>query len=245
MRPATTALTTIVGLVGLAVSSAHAHGIWFAQHGSQLALVYGVGADDLDFTKRIGTISGVVAYDVDYRQVKAQTRIAGPVVFVDADEQPTLVAAVMDNGIWSQMAGGEFEKKTLEEMPKAAISERAMKYGVTVQSALQGEIPPLQGQTVQVVPVGKLPETLGTPMTYRVLFQGKPVAGALVINDFVNDPDALPVKSGADGIVKLPVRNQGLNVVRATYYGPSDQPKKYTRIEHIATLAFTLQHAPD
>lgn len=238
-------LGSLLALLAIASSQAQAHGIWFAQHGGQLALIYGVGADDLDFTKRLQTISGVVAYDIDYRAVKAQTRVAGPVVFVDADEQPTLITAVMDNGIWSQRAGGEFEKKTLEEMPDAAVSERAMKYGVTVLAPLKDAIPVLKGQTVQIVPVGKIPEMLGVQMTYRILLNGKPIAGALVINDFVNDPDARQVTSDKDGIVKLPVRNQGLNVVRAVYYGPSDQPKKYTRIEHFATLSFTLQHAPD
>jgi hypothetical protein len=45
--------------LGLAISlgalapSADAHGIWFAQRARQLALVYGVGADDLDAVKRL------------------------------------------------------------------------------------------------------------------------------------------------------------------------------------------------
>jgi hypothetical protein len=34
-------------------SPADAHGIWFAQRARQLALVYGVGADDLDAVKRL------------------------------------------------------------------------------------------------------------------------------------------------------------------------------------------------
>ena len=31
----------------LAMSAAHAHGIWFAQRATQLALLYGIGGDDL------------------------------------------------------------------------------------------------------------------------------------------------------------------------------------------------------
>ena len=32
---------------------AQAHGIWFAQRAKQLALIYGVGADDLDMVRRL------------------------------------------------------------------------------------------------------------------------------------------------------------------------------------------------
>jgi nickel transport protein len=66
-----------------------------------------------------------------------------------------------------------------------------------------------------------------------------------VINDLVNDPDAKPQLSAADGTVTLPVRNQGLNVVLAVYEGPSDNPKLYGQVEHSATLAFTLPHLPE
>ena len=73
----------------------------------------------------------------------------------------------------------------------------------------------------------------------------QPVAGAKVINDMINDPDAKAVETGADGSVTLPVRNQGLNVIRAEYIGPSDQPTLYRQVEHTATLAFTLPHLPE
>lgn len=82
-------------------------------------------------------------------------------------------------------------------------------------------------------------------MKVRVLFQGKPVAGARVIADLVNDPDAERIITGADGIATIKVRNQGLNVVNAVYDGPSDEPAKASKMEHEATLTFVLQHAPE
>jgi hypothetical protein len=41
------------------------------------------------------------------------------------------------------------------------------------------------------------------------------------------------------------VRNQGLNVIGATYDGPADDPKRIDKIEHFATLSFVLQHLPE
>lgn len=225
--------------------AAEAHGIWFAQRAKQLALIYGVGSDDLDMVKRLPQVESVTAYDAEYLPIKATARIAGPIVLIDADAQPTLVAAVMPYGVWSRVGEAEFEKKTLEEMPNATISTKNIKYAVSIQGALSKPIPALAGHDLQIVPVGAIPATLGSPLTYQVLYKGKPLAGARLINDMVNDPDAKEVKTDADGKVTLAVRNQGLNVIRAVYDGPSDQPKLYKQMEHTATLAFTLAHAPE
>ncbi len=86
---------------------------------------------------------------------------------------------------------------------------------------------------------------MGKPLQLRVLFQGKPVAGARVISDWLNDPDGKPVKTAANGTVTINVRNQGLNVITAIVDGPSDEPAKADKVEHLATLSFVLPHAPE
>lgn len=231
--------------VALMAVSANAHGIWFAQRAKQIALIYGIGADDLEMTKRVPLVEKVEGYDADYNPIKASLRIAGPIVLVDADAQPAVVAAVMPYGIWSRVGNEEFEKKTLLEMPNATVSTKNIKYAVSIQGALAKPLPALPGQVLQVVPAAPIPALLGTPLKYIVLYNGKPIAGAKVINDMVNDPDAKEVETAADGSVTLPVRNQGLNVIRAVYVGPSDQPTLYRQVEHTATLSFTLPHVPE
>lgn len=229
----------------LPLTAADAHGIWFAQRAKQLAIIYGIGADDLDMVKRISKLESVSAYDADYNPINAQARIAGPVVLVDSDTQPTLVAAVLQNGIWSRIGDAEFEPKTLEEMPGATVSERTIKYAVTIQGPLSKPIPVLPTQKLQIIPQGPIPEKLGEPLTYKVYFDGKPIAGARMINDMVNDPDAKEQLTASDGAITMPVRNQGLNVIRAVYNGPTDDPKKYHHVEATATLSFTLVHVPE
>lgn len=237
----------IAGAAALAVlaASAEAHGIWFAQRAKQIALIYGIGADDLEMAKRLPQVESIAAYDADYRPIKATLRVSGPVVLTDTDAQPTIVAAVMPYGIWSRVGDGEFEKKTLAEMPNATVSTKNVKYALAIVGPLSKPIPALPGLALQIVPVGPIPDKLGMPLTYRVLHAGMPVAGARLINDMINDPDAAEVSTGADGTVTMPVRNQGLNVIRAVYVGPSDQPTLYKQVEHTATLAFTLPHKPE
>lgn len=239
-------LSAVALVAMLAASTAvQAHGIWFAQRAKQLALIYGVGADDLDMVRRLPQVESITAYDAEFKPIKAAARVAGAIVVIDADAQPTLVAAVMPYGVWSRVGAAEFERKTLAEMPNATVSTKNIKYAVTIQGPLSKPIPALDGHALQIVPAGAIPENLGSPLTYRVLYKGAPVAGALLINDHVNDPDAKQVVTGSDGMVTMPVRNQGLNVIRAVYVSETDNAALYKQIEHTATLAFTLAHLPE
>jgi nickel transport protein len=230
----------------LATSAAQAHGIWFAQRATQLALLYGIGSDDLDSVKRLPLVRSIAGYDAEWKPIPTTLRVAGPLLLVDSESQPTVVAAVLFNGIWSKTPEGEWLKKGRDEVPNATTSEKNFKYAVRIVGPLSTPIPPLPGQTLQIIPVdATLPVLMGKPLKLRVLFQGKPVAGARVMWDWLNDPDGKPVKTAADGTVTVKVRNQGLNVITAIFDGPSDEPTKADKMEHLATLSFVLPHAPE
>lgn len=234
-------------LLGVALASgAQAHGFWFAQRANQLAMVFGVGSEDLDVVKRLPKVSSFVAYDEDGKQVESKLAASGPLVVVNVDNQPAIVTAVMDYGMWSKTPDGKWHNKGYDEVPNAIISEKNYKYGVHLRRDLGKPVPLLPTQTLQVVPVkAQIPQKLGQPMQLKVYFQGKPVAGARVLADFVNDPDAKPFKTGKDGLVTLKVRNQGLNVIGVTYDGPPEDPAKTKKCEHFATLSFVLPHEPE
>ncbi len=245
MRSKLPTLVLAVAATVAAPFAANAHGIWFAQRAKQLALIYGIGADDLDMVKRLPQVESVTAYDADYKPIKVTPRVAGAIVLIDTDAQPTLVAAIMPYGIWSRVGDGEFEKKTLQEMPNATVSTKNIKYALSIQGPLSKPIPALPTLALQIVPDGPIPDKLGAPMRYKVLYNGKPQANVRMINDMVNDPDAQEVMTSANGTVTMPVRNQGINVIRAVFDGPSDQPKLYKQIEHTSTLSFVLPHRPE
>ncbi|MCP3731461.1 DUF4198 domain-containing protein [Sphingomonas sp. MG17] len=241
----TLAWSAVAATAILAPALAQAHGIWFAQRAKQIAIIYGVGADDLQTVKRLPGMENLQAWDAELNPVAAQLRTDGSLVVVDTDAPPTIVSVVLQNGTWSWLPDGEIVKKSKDEAPTATKTETTIKYAVTIQGPLTKPVPLIPAQALQIVPVGKIPEKLGEPLTYRVSWKGKPVAGAGVINDFVNDPDAVEVKTKADGTVTLPVRNQGLNVIRAVLVTPTDNPAKTDHYEHTASLAFTLTHKPE
>ena len=229
-----------------AASVAQAHGIWFAQRSNQLALIYGLGADDLDMIKRQPKVKSVTAYDDHGKEVSTQLTASGPLLVVDTGHQPAIVAGVLDNGLWSKTPDGEWYNKGKDEVPNATESMHTYKYAVRLLKPLHGPVPILPGQKLQIVPVGdQLPEHMGKPLTVRVLFNGKPISGAEVQPDLLNDPDSVPLKTAADGTVTIKVRNQGLNVVVARFDSPPAEPAKANNDEHEATLSFVLPHLPE
>jgi len=235
--------TVMAGLT--AATLAHAHGIWFAQRSNQLALIYGIGADDLDAVKRLPKVKSVTAYDDKGKEVATHIAPNGPLLVVNTDSKPAVVAAILDNGTWSKTPDGEWLNKGKDEVPNAQVSEHTFKYAVYLRR-LDVAPPVIAAHKLQIVPVAKqLPEQMGQPFTVRVLYDGKPVQGALVQPDLVTDPDSEPVKTGADGIATIKLRNQGLNVVAATLSTPPANPAKTNRDEHLATLSFVLPHQPE
>ncbi|MEP7221763.1 MAG: DUF4198 domain-containing protein [Novosphingobium sp.] len=223
-----------------------AHGIYFAQRARQLALIYGIGSEDLDMAKRVPLLNSVTGYDADWNPVPTRLRIAGPIPVVESDAPTTAVAATMDYGLWSRTADGEWHNKGRDEVPGAVFAERTFKYTVHLSQPMKHEVPLLAGHRLQIIPVGTdIPVEIGKTISVRVMFDGKPFAGAQVLPDFVNDVDMPPLMTGPDGVASFRLRNQGLNVIAATIVTKPDQPKKYDSIEYRATLSFVLPHAPE
>jgi len=230
----------------LASTAAEAHAIWFAQRARQLALVYGVGADDLDAVKRMPLINAVQGFDADGLPVSTALRAAGAIPVVDSKKPLAIVAAAMDYGVWSKDAAGEWHNKGRDVIKGASISEHNFKYAVHLAQIPTKPVPLIAGHKLQLVPATlAIPQKMGEPIRVRAFYDGKPLAGAEVKADYVNDPDQDAVKTDADGYASIPVRNQGLNVLMAIYVGPSDNPAKYERMEYSASLTFVLPHAPE
>jgi hypothetical protein len=246
MKLSRTITGVLVGAtIALAGVTAEAHGIWFAQRARQLALVYGIGADDLDMVKRLPLLNGVAGFDADWKPVPTRLKVAGAIPVVESDAPVAAVAAYMDYGIWAKGADGEFVNKGKDEVPGAKFAERTFKYAVHLAKPPKGEVPLIAGHKLQIVPVGAIPLEREQPFKFKVMFDGKPFAGAEIITDFVNDPDMPVLKTGPDGVATIRLRNQGLNVIAATIIGKSDQPAKYDYIEYRATLSFVLPHAEE
>lgn len=231
--------------LGFAAFPAQAHGIWFAQRSDDLALIYGEGGDDLNAAKRLPLVRQMTGYDASGKPLQTSLSAVGKLAVVDLGESPTVVAAVLENGIWTKSADGKWHKKPKGEVANAVRSSLNYKYAVHLLAPHKVPLAALPGHALQLLPQNDLPEMRGEPLRLKVLFQGKPLAGAPVVADFVNDPDAEPLRSGPDGIVEVAVRNQGLNVIAVHVETAPPDAQLTDEVEYIATLSFRLKHAPE
>lgn len=223
-----------------------AHGIWFAQRADDLALIYGEGGDDLDMVKRLPLIRRLDAYAADGSPVAISLKPTGKIPALDLTAAPAIVASVLDNGIWTRSTEGRWHKKPKGEVANAQHSSENFKYAVHWRLPLQHPMQAIPGHDLQLIPLSPaMPTHKGEHLALRVVFRGQACAGAKVIADFVNDPDAEPLTSDPDGLVIIPVRNQGLNVIAAEITAPPKDATLTDAAEHLATLSFRLAHAPE
>ncbi len=236
-------------------SAAGAHAVWFAERAvgtsaaghtqTGFAVIFGDGSEESDPLKRQKLITGVAGYDRDYRPLAAALHAAGPLLLFESGKPAIVETVAVDYGTWSKAPDGEWRNAGKDEVPNAKTSEHNYKYAVHVSGPLAKPLPLFPDQVIQIVPIGAIPQQMGKPLKVRVFFKGKPLAGALVQPDEPTDPDDAGQKTGRDGTTTIHVRNQGLNVVVATFDAPSDQPSKYNQMEYKATLSFVLPHAPE
>ena len=230
-------------LVFLAESAVHldAHGIWFAQRAGQLALIYGEGAEDGVTVSKLPGVRAVAAYDVSGAPLATKLIPSDHLLFVDLQQKPAVVTAVLDNGIWTVTPDGGEVNKPKNEVRGARSAGRYYKYAVHLLGTLTKPLVSLPDQTLQLTPVATvLPRRSGDPLTLRALFEGKPLANAEVTVDFVNDPEGTPMRTGADGTVTLKVRNQGMNVISIVHETPVSNSIAFDKVQHRATLSFVL-----
>ena len=227
-------------------TNAGAHGIWFAERSDQLALIFGVGADDVNMVERFHLVTDVRAYDVLQQPVETSLRAGEFLVVTDLSAHPAIVAAAFDNGIWSQKEDGSWLRGSRDEVPGTVLSASILKYTVHLRSPLAEPLGHLPGQDLQIVPDDAiLPDTAGSEIGLRVVHRGKPAIGAEVLGEYVTDPDATPLVADEDGVVKLRIRNQGLNVIKAYYEAAHDNPDVADKVQIVATLSFVLPHEPE
>jgi nickel transport protein len=129
------------------------------------------------------------------------------------DDGHALLAARYDNGFWIKTADGLYRNATRRLAPDAADSMWSVKFA----KAVTGPDAPWQkelGQLLEIVPLsdpGKVKP--GETLRLKVLFQGKPLAGAEVErgdgSTVVAEKDIPRFKTDADGIASVPLSKAG------------------------------------
>ncbi len=212
--------------------AARAHDLWLEPQGENLVLRYGHrGGDLLDLDgSRVRTLlcrkGGAGATDV---RGAART---GPRELRTAS-RCDVASAFLDGGFWSLTPDGE-KNLPRNQVPDAVRSWQSRQWAkwVDVRSASAGV--PL-GEEFEIVPVGDLSRIRpGDKATFRVLWQGRPVTGAVLAVDHrpLGETDAA-------GECRVKVRAADVESVTATLKRPLGTPEADTLVAE-ASLTFEV-----
>lgn len=242
-----TRLCSLLSLLGALVFSpdAGAHGIWFAQRGGELAMIYGDGGKDDPIVGKFDRVRHFTAYDAGGRPVPGSLIKTDHLLLVERTANPAVVAGLLDNGYYTQGSDGKWQAKSKSEVANAGKSGHYIKLAIHQTRDLAAPLNALPDHPLQILPVRPtLPRQKGAPITLRVLFNGKPLAGAKVTPDFANDPDGIAVTTDRHGKVRLKVANHGLNVIYAKHEVPT-VGEDADLVQYAASFSFLLMPKAD
>lgn len=231
-------------LLCLAGAGAEAHGLWLAQRAGQWAAVYGEGAEDEAYDP--AAIGQVAAWTPEGQAAawRSGSR-AGLWTFVPEQAVAQLVFRY-DAGEWTETTDGRWlAGGRAARIGEARRTWRLQRYASALLVPTTGPATP-RGLPLEIVPQQALAGLRkGDLLPLRVLLRGRPLAGAKLIADFVNDDQAPAARTDADGIVRIRLGSNGLNVVQASH--AEDCPGECTvdRIAHSTTLSFSVARLPE
>jgi nickel transport protein len=237
------AALSALALAALSAQPAVAHGVWIAERWGELALVYGHGADDDPYKPE--KVAMVRAFGETGAEVPVRVEPAGTRARLGIEGEPAVVVVDFDNGIYTERADGSWVNEPKSRVADAKAAGHYVKHNLTLVD-VHDRLPELPPQALQIVPL-EVPTEMraGDRFRVRVLFQGRPLAGAAVIPDYVNMSGQKAGTTDAEGVAEVPIRNDGLNVVAVSHEVPLEGNPDADKRQHFATLAFALHHGEE
>lgn len=225
-----------------AAQSVHAHATWIAQRLDQPTIIYGHGGEDNAYGNK--TISHLTGLDKDGKAIALAMEKHEHNVTLKTDDSHFAAAYVIDNGFWTKTQDGKWVNKPKHEVENAERASHSIKTalgilhgGGKVDAAALGDL------KLVVVPLGDVAAShMGDKVAVQVLFEGKPLAGAKIIGDYVNDSENAVATTDADGKADVTVRNAGWNVFAVGHKVDLQDDKNADAVSYTATLSFNNAH---
>ncbi len=235
--------TVIVVLSSLFIATTcWGHSAWLEKRQDEIIVVYKDGPDEGSYTPE--KVAKVTGYDNNGKVVKVDKKEAkGGYVPLALAEGTALVALTFDNGFWCEDAKGKWHNLPKSKVEGAKQGGHYVKYSLTVvdnYSALPDDV----DLPLVIIPQSNpLKLHAGDELRIRVMFNGKPLADAKVMGDYVNQAARISAVTDADGYANLTIRNQGLNVISVAKDEMLKDNPDADKLGMMGSLAFTLKGA--
>lgn len=220
----------------LAVGTASAHGVFFAERVDHPTLVLGEGPTDNGYEPSM--VTGLDGYDTMFKPVDVTIVPHEYNITIEKPENLGVTATFFDYGHWTKDAAGKLHHMKMDMVPNAVKSTHAVKYNINYwdEAVTPGYI---YNVPIQIVPdVNPLTLRKGDTFGIQVFKDGKPYANAPLIKDVIND---LTNESEADamGRATVTVNANGLNVV-GVEVGFKNEEDSRKQVKYFSSLSYTI-----
>ena len=226
-------------LGSLYIGQAGAHGLWTEERRGNIEVVYGHGAEDSAF--KAAKISGAWAWDPHGKMIPVTVQRLEDHARLQPIRPAASLAVALDNGMWTRDPAGKWINQGRSQVPGGVESSHTYKYSLAIHQK-NARLPALDKLNFVIVPqADPLTVGVGKPLPVKVLLDGKPAAGISLIGDYRGAPDQVSAKTDAQGLAKVVVRNEGLNIIAAQTSVPVANDKDIEARGLFTSLTFTGQ----
>jgi uncharacterized GH25 family protein len=220
--------------------AAQAHGVWVAQRTGEWAVV--LGESSVDDAYKPEAVKSVAAQSGDGKSISITVRPQEQNAVLLPAPGAAAVGVSFVDGFWSEDAAGKWHAGSRLQVPQASKAGYYQMFSRTVLAASSQPGKPF-GLPLEIVPQeDPMSLKMGASLRVQVLFDGKPLSGATVVRDYLNDNADRSVKTDEQGYAAFQLRSAGLNVIKVTHNVPRKDRREADEDGFASTLAFSLPH---
>lgn len=227
-----TGVLALAAIFAIGAATASAHDYWIEKKGDGYAAVYGHRDQRLEYDP--ASLKKVTVYNAAGRQLDFKKEVQSKAIIIRPSGSACLILADLESGYWSKTIYG------LKNLPKRKASRpiesyRAYHYSKSIVSSGETAIKPVEGLKLDIVPIRQpLDMKAGDPLQLKVLFEGKPYAGALMEGD--HDKVGMTDK---EGLIKVTLK-KGRQIYTVERRDPLKNDPDADFISTATTLTFEV-----
>jgi ABC-type Co2+ transport system permease subunit/uncharacterized GH25 family protein len=214
-------------------SSLLAHDFWIEKKGSEFMVVFGHGAQRLEFEP--SKIKNVKAFDLRGKEVGVNKEKKGTGLVLRTEEPPSLFFVEIDDGYWSKTIYG-WKNLPKTKASRVVESFRSFYYSKAFLSWGEAVQRPLSDAKLDILPLENPFELKGGDiLSIRILYQGKPISGLEVEG---GDHQKIAT-TDREGVARLKV-SKGHQVFSVNYKEPIKNDPDADSLRITSTLTFEV-----
>lgn len=222
----------MAALLATGAVTASAHDYWIEKKGDGYAAVYGHKDTRLEYDP--SSLKKVTVYSANGKTLDFKKEVQSKAVIINPAGNACLILADLESGYWSKTIYG------LKNLPKRKATRpiesfRAYHYSKSIVNTGDAALKPVEGLKLDIIPLKQpLDMKSGDSLQLKVLFDGKPYAGATLEGD--HEKVGLTDK---DGLIKVKLKS-GRQIYTVERRDPLKNDPDADLISTTTTLTFEV-----